>query len=93
MGAVSGLAPRAAAQGGKAVDRDPATLFAFAKPDIEGRATFEGVIAHRRSIRDFRRAPMTSVELGQLLWAAQGVSDPAGLRTTPSAGALFPLEL
>jgi SagB-type dehydrogenase family enzyme len=32
-------------------------------------------------------------ELGQLLWAAQGISDPSGLRTAPSAGALYPLEL
>ena len=89
----SGLMAKAGAQGGKAVKSDPATLFEFANPDIEGRTRFERVVANRRSIRDFRGGPMTSVELGQLLWAAQGISDPAGLRTAPSAGALFPLEL
>jgi SagB-type dehydrogenase family enzyme len=32
-------------------------------------------------------------ELSQLLWAAQGITHPRGLRTAPSAGALYPLEL
>ena len=32
-------------------------------------------------------------ELSQLMWAAQGMTDPRGLRTAPSAGALYPLEL
>jgi SagB-type dehydrogenase family enzyme len=32
-------------------------------------------------------------ELGQLLWAAQGITSPAGQRTAPSAGALYPLEV
>jgi SagB-type dehydrogenase family enzyme len=32
-------------------------------------------------------------ELGQLLWAAQGLTSSAGQRTAPSAGGLYPLEL
>jgi SagB-type dehydrogenase family enzyme len=32
-------------------------------------------------------------QLGQLLWAAQGVTHRSGLRAVPSAGALYPLEL
>jgi SagB-type dehydrogenase family enzyme len=31
--------------------------------------------------------------LAQLLWAAQGITGPEGLRTAPSAGALYPLEV
>ncbi|MEA3438777.1 MAG: SagB/ThcOx family dehydrogenase, partial [Chloroflexota bacterium] len=32
-------------------------------------------------------------EIGQLLWAAQGITSDRGFRTAPSAGALYPLEL
>ena len=32
-------------------------------------------------------------EIAELLWAAQGVTEPSGLRTAPSAGALYPLEV
>ena len=32
-------------------------------------------------------------EVSQLLWATQGITDPEGKRTAPSAGALYPLEV
>jgi SagB-type dehydrogenase family enzyme len=36
---------------------------------------------------------LTLAEVSQLLWAAQGTTDPGGFRTAPSAGALYPLEI
>ena len=44
-------------------------------------------------MREFTDTPLTPRELAQLLWAAQGVTSAEGLRTAPSAGALYPLEL
>jgi SagB-type dehydrogenase family enzyme len=32
-------------------------------------------------------------DVGQVLWAAQGITNDRGYRTTPSAGALYPLEV
>jgi SagB-type dehydrogenase family enzyme len=52
-------------------------------------------IGRRRSVRDFRRAPIGADELSQLLWASQGVTKVVGdyaLRSSPSAGALYPVE-
>jgi SagB-type dehydrogenase family enzyme len=46
----------------------------------------------RRSIREFASGALTLAQVGQILWAAQGNTDPRGLRTAPSAGALYPLE-
>ncbi len=36
-------------------------------------------------------AALILADIGQVLWAAQGVTDERGYRTTPSAGALYPL--
>ena len=36
---------------------------------------------------------LTLAEISQLLWSAQGITDPEGRRTAPSAGALYPLEV
>jgi SagB-type dehydrogenase family enzyme len=48
-------------------------------------------LRHRRSIREFVQAALTLAEIGQLLWAAQGITHPMGFRTAPSAGAHYPL--
>jgi SagB-type dehydrogenase family enzyme len=62
-------------------------------PSLKGTLTLEEALARRRSVRQFSAEALTMQELGQLLWAAQGITHPAGLRTAPSAGALYPLEI
>ena len=53
----------------------------------------EQLLMQRRSVRSFSPAALSLTQLGQLLWAAQGITHSEGLRTAPSAGALYPLEL
>jgi SagB-type dehydrogenase family enzyme len=52
----------------------------------------QAALGKRRSVRAFSGAAISLEEIAQLLWAAQGISHPMGLRTAPSAGALYPLE-
>lgn len=47
----------------------------------------------RRSVRAFGPGSLTLSAVAQLLWAAQGITSEEGLRTAPSGGALYPLEL
>ena len=53
----------------------------------------EQAIHERRSVREYKGKKLKITDVSQILWAAQGISDSAGYRTTPSAGALYPLEL
>ena len=53
----------------------------------------ESALQQRRSIREYSGESVTLAAVSQLLWAAQGISDPSGKRTAPSAGALYPLEV
>ncbi len=52
----------------------------------------EEALAGRRSIRAYEPGPLTSEEVSQLLWAAQGVTGDGGFRAAPSGGATYPLE-
>jgi len=56
--------------------------------------SLEESIAKRRSVRDFSSEPLRQSELSQILWAAQGITDASSrLRSVPSAGATYPLEI
>ena len=56
--------------------------------------SIEEVIALRRSIREYLNKPLKIEDLAQILWAAQGITEPSlTLRSAPSAGATYPLEI
>jgi len=61
-------------------------------PRSEGETSVESALRGRRSVRHFAAAALSLDTVGQLLWAAQGLSSSAGDRTAPSAGGLYPLE-
>jgi len=62
------------------------------EPKHDSAVSLEQSLLQRRSVREYKDEPLTLQEVSQLLWAAQGFNDPGGLRTAPSAGALYPLE-
>ncbi len=59
----------------------------------DGAFALEKALHQRRSVRDLASSALSLNEIGQLCWAAQGVTDASGRRTTPSAMARYPLEL
>jgi len=67
----------------------------LSRPQLTGGAPVWDVVRQRRSVRTFQDTPLKEAELSQLLWAAQGITRTVrdfGLRTAPSAGALYPVE-
>ena len=63
------------------------------EPRYESKVSVEEALLKRRSVRDYTGEALTLPEVAQLLWAAQGITEPTGKRTAPSAGALYPLEV
>lgn len=68
-------------------------LVGLPAPRAASATSVEEALRARRSVRDYAQRPLTLAQVGQLLWAAQGQTDSRGLRTAPSAGALYPLEI
>jgi len=67
---------------------------ALPKAATTGKMSLEETLAKRRSVRSFKTDPLTTEQIAQLSWSAQGISDAKrGYRTCPSAGATYPLEL
>lgn len=62
-------------------------------PHYDGSISLEKTLKLRRSIRQFSAEPLKLADVAQVLWASQGITTPAGRRTSPSAGALYPLEI
>ena len=64
-------------------------------PSFDKEISIWEVMRSRRSVREFREEPLSLADLSQILWASQGITRETqgiGLRTAPSAGALYPVE-
>jgi SagB-type dehydrogenase family enzyme len=74
------------------VTMDEAIWLPMAK--VDGEVSLEKALQKRRSVREYGQKRLSQAEVGQLLWAAQGISGPRSYkRTAPSAGGLCPLEM
>lgn len=72
------------------------------EPEYDSDISIEKALNKRRSIRQYKDEPLSLSEISQILWAAYGITKPiknapaflrGGLKTAPSAGALYPLEI
>jgi len=61
------------------------------KPKEKGLTSLEETLNKRKSVRDYKRGPLSLEQVSQLLWAASGRN--LYRRTAPSAGATYPLEI
>ena len=62
-------------------------------PSSQGRMSVEEALQKRRTVRHFAQRGVDLAQVSQLLWGTDGMSDPRGYRTAPSAGATYPLEI
>lgn len=72
-----------------------APRFSLPAPETRGGGPLWDMLARRRSVREFETRPMPERLVSQVLWAAQGITAERfgfSFRTTPSAGALYPVE-
>lgn len=63
------------------------------KPRYSSNMSVEEALLNRRSKREYLQEALTLEEISQLLWSAQGVTGKGFLRTAPSAGGTYPLEV
>jgi SagB-type dehydrogenase family enzyme len=64
------------------------------QPSLKSNVSIEQALSERRSLRTYKDQSITLNELSQLLWAAQGITEPVkGLRTAPSPMAMFTLKV
>jgi SagB-type dehydrogenase family enzyme len=61
-------------------------------PRLDGTFSVEKAIALRRSVRAYSAEPLAVDDVSQLLWAAQGTTDPEGRLAAPSAGGIHPMQ-
>lgn len=76
-------------------------VYILPAPSLKGTMSVEEALQQRRSRRQFQDKELSMEQLSQILWSAYGITVKrddypvlrGGLRTAPSAGALYPLEI
>lgn len=79
---------------GRSRSRTPQMIIQLTDPNLKGPVSLEEALSRRRSVRQFSSELLKRSQISQLAWAGQGITEPQrGLRTAPSAGATYPIEL
>jgi len=64
------------------------------QPVLDGTVSIEKALSQRRTLRSYQDLPLTMADVSQMLWAAQGITEPKkGLRTAPSARAIYLMQI
>lgn len=87
--------------GGIKATQNQEKVYTLPAPSLKGNVSVEEALQSRRSRRQFDDRELSTEQLLQILWSSYGItlkkdSNPnlrGGLRTAPSAGALYPLEI
>ena len=94
-------------ESGQSIQIQKENFIILPAPCDDGKVSLEKALNKRRSIREYSEDSLSISEISQILWAAQGITQKieeplsvwrgeqwmGGLRTAPSAGALYPIEL
>src|SRR5512135_2837534 len=75
---------------------NPLKVIELPAPEHTGGGLLWDLLAKRRTRRTYKPEPLKLAELSQLLWGANGKTKEGRetfLRSAPSAGALYPIEL
>jgi len=96
------VSPIPASSGRLSLEHKAITSIELPAPAFDSEYSIEKVLQGRRSVRKYTDDPLTLEEVSQLLWAAYGITYSrdgmpdflrGGLKTAPSAGARYPLEV
>ena len=96
------LMPSAAWSGKYNLEHNAIATVQLPKAKFASDYSIEKVLNERRSVRSYEDEPLTLEEVSQLLWSAYGITYSregmpdfirGGLKTAPSAGARYPLEI
>jgi SagB-type dehydrogenase family enzyme len=74
--------------------KSSASITDLPTPVIDGSMSIEKALSERRTVRSYSDKPLSLEDISQILWAAQGITEPKrGLRTAPSAQASYLMKV
>jgi SagB-type dehydrogenase family enzyme len=80
--------------GGSGQAAEEAVTIKLPQAALEGKVSVEKALKERRSVRAYKAEALSMADIGQILWSAQGLTDPAkGLRAAPSPKGAYLLEV